>query len=203
MWSRAKTVPSGVELVELDELRRHLRLGDCNDHDATLLDLLAAAVDYGERCRSEAFLASTWEVRCDSFYESQLVWGDCAQGLRLPVRPLRTVESVQYVDPDGATQTWSSGLYRVHAQGPTGWIEPAYGESWPATRQQTAAVIVTATAGYATTAAGVPEFLRIAVKRLVAEWFEHREATVTGTINTPLPMSVESLFDVDRLSNFG
>lgn len=202
MWSIKRTVEPVVELVELEELRRHLRLGDVNDHDATLLDLLLEAVRTCEVDRDETFLEATYRLRCDSFFENHLCYRG---GLRIPgpAKPLLAISSIQYVDTAGVTQTLSSALYRVHTDDPYGWVEPEYGQSWPSVRSEANAVTITLTAGYGAAATDVPPFVRLAVKRLVAEWFEHREATVTGTINTQLPMSVRYLLDVNRVAGIG
>ncbi|SEB79245.1 head-tail connector protein [Rhodobacter sp. 24-YEA-8] len=41
---------------------------------------------------------------------------------------------------------------------------------------------------------------RILVKMLVGHWFENREAVITGTISTKLPLSAESLIERLRVS---
>ena len=54
-------------------------------------------------------------------------------------------------------------------------------------------------AGYGTAVTDVPEGLRLAVLKLLAHWFEHREEVIVGTTVAKLPMSVESLIGKHRI----
>jgi uncharacterized phiE125 gp8 family phage protein len=47
--------------------------------------------------------------------------------------------------------------------------------------------------GYGAAATNVPPALRQAMLLLIAHWFENREAVVTGTIATTIPLSARSL----------
>jgi gp6-like head-tail connector protein len=64
---------------------------------------------------------------------------------------------------------------------------------------------VTYVAGYPPTdddppdyAANVPASFKVAMKLLIGNWYENREATVTGTINTTLELAVRQLLDFFR-----
>ncbi len=77
--------------------------------------------------------------------------------LRLP--PLQTVTAITYVDTDGTTQTLAANQYVVDANSKPARIAPAYGLSWPATRDLENAVKVRFVAGYGT-AADVPACIK-------------------------------------------
>jgi len=46
----------------------------------------------------------------------------------------------------------------------------------------------------------VPGPIKVAMKLLIGNWFQNREATVTGTINTTLDLAVEMLLTQYKLS---
>ena len=68
--------------------------------------------------------------------------------IRVPRSPLRSVESIRYLDTDGQQQTLDTARYRIDTDSEPGRIVPAWGESWPAARALIASVTVAYTAGY-------------------------------------------------------
>jgi uncharacterized phiE125 gp8 family phage protein len=54
-------------------------------------------------------------------------------------------------------------------------------------------VAVEYTAGYGDTAADVPAPLRQAMLLMIGHWYEHREAVITGSISTGLPLAARAL----------
>lgn len=253
-----QTVPPYTEPVSLAELKEWLRIDDA-DQDATLLSLARGARDYVEGATGRQLVAATWRLTLDGWPGSRR--------LRLPRAPLVSVGAVSYVDADGATQTWSSSLYRVDLTPTLGTVEPAYTEYWPTLRGVSGAVNVTFVAGHAApfsvvaatdvltvrgrtvadgdvfrlsnsggalpaglaadtdyyvvqttggtfklsltaggaavdvTGAGsgthflgeVPDGMKAAIKLLAAHWFRTREAVITGTSATEVPLAVQSL----------
>jgi uncharacterized phiE125 gp8 family phage protein len=172
----------------MDEVRAHLSLVDDN-HDTHLRRLLAAAVEVAERWTGRALLQQTWRLAIDAF-------PSCGrQEIVLPRPPLISITSVEYVDENGTLQTLSSSGYNATADREPARIEPAYNETWPATRYEREAVRVTYVAGYGTTAADVPEAIRHAILLMAAHWFVQREPVVTGAIATEIPMSAAFLLD--------
>lgn len=120
--------------------------------------------------------------------------------VRLPKAPLVAVESLAYVDTNGAAQTWAAANYLVAPSDPgpppsAGWVELAYGISWPTARAQGNAVTVTFTAGFGLTAASVPADLRMAMLLLIGHWYEARGAVVVGTISKEVELAYTSLVD--------
>ena len=90
----------------------------------------------------------------------------------LPLPPLQSVQSVQYLDTNGTLQTWSSSNYQVITSNYPGYIKPVSG--YPATMQNTSeAVTVVFTAGFPTSSA-VPELYKTAIKLLTSWHYENR-----------------------------
>lgn len=118
----------------------------------------------------------------------------------VPLAPLQRVVSITYVDPAAIVQTWDPSLYQVSApSGPhatRGKIQPAYGVSWPVTRCQLDAVVITFEAGYGNTAASVPQMLRRANLLIAGDFYNNREATIV----TDRRVTVQELpYGVDQI----
>ena len=139
------TAPT-VEPVSVAEAKAHLKV-DISDDDALIGALITAAREECEHLTDRAIAEQTLELSLDAFP---------AAGIKLPRPPVSAITSVEYIDIDGAPQALSGpDYYFDDAQEPC-WILPAYGESWPSTRDDANAVIVTYEAGYA----NCPEALR-------------------------------------------
>lgn len=79
-------------------------------------------------------------------------------------------------------------------------IAPAYGTSWPSTRPQREAVQVVYVAGYGA-ASDVPANVRQAILLQVGHMYANREAVVTGTIATTIPLAVRSLLGASEVGH--
>lgn len=133
---------------------------DASDLDADITAMLADATRLVEHETGLALMPQTWQLTLDAFPACDLV---------LTRPPVASVTSVQYVDTLGTLQTLAPGAYTLNtasAYGPAR-VTPAYGTSWPATRDQASAVIVTYVAGYPD-ATSVPSQLKRQVKIFVA-----------------------------------
>lgn len=181
--SRLVYVSGSQEPVSLAEVRQHLRIdADDTSQDVVMQALIAAARDHVEQVTRSALGVQTWQWIANGFPDEDT--------LALGKPPLTSVTSITYVDTNGATQTWAASNYVVWP-GLPGQVRLAYDASWPSVREQPASVTVTFEAGY--TAATLPPSLRAAILLLVGHWFEQRQAVVTGTIATEVPLTVQAL----------
>ena len=157
-----------------------------SDEDATVTALVAAATTYLDGWTGilgRALVTQSWAVDRPCF----------GRRMPLPLAPVQSVTSVTYFDSDGAEQTWSTENYRLHTSAAGGpYIEVLEGVSVPGVSDRDDAVTVQFLAGYGA-ASAVPMAIRQAALLLIGHWFEHREAAVTGTIATELPMAVAAL----------
>ncbi|MBL4802636.1 MAG: phage head-tail connector protein [Emcibacter sp.] len=157
--------------VTLQQVKAWLRLDD-NESDAEILSLMFAATTRAEEITRRPFI--------NRQYVDKL---DCFPSIICPSEVfLRSVDSIEYVDSDGADQTLVPDQYLVDLGGKfkQGRIVPAYGLSWPSTRRQLSAVAITYTAGYGPDWNAVPEHVRIAICYLVGHYFHNREIVGTG-----------------------
>lgn len=168
--------------VSVGELRSDRRISG-TQHDARLEQLIAAATEYAEGFTRRVLVKRTFRVTIDDGFPRYAVV--------IPRVPLVSVESVAYVDGDGATQTLDPSAYRVLVDREPGNVVPVYGGSWPATRCTEQAVTIDCTAGYAN-AAAVPPEIRRAILMLAGHWFENAEDVVVGTIASKVPRAVDA-----------
>lgn len=153
-----------------------------DEHDGTIGDMIAGAVghlDGYSGVLGRALVEQTWVLHLDHFPTTP------NQRIRLPLPPLIGVEEIAYIDPDGVDQVLDAGLYKVLA-GERSQVEPAYGETWPATRRESRAVSIKFTCGWAVPAVAATwptKFapIRRALLLIVGDLYENREAQVVST----------------------
>lgn len=174
------------EPITLEEAKVHCRVDpDITEDDEYLRALIAAARDKIERDMDLSLVKQTWRLSFDRFP---------AWEIRIPRSPLIAVTTLKYYDTSGTLTTLSSSTYEVDTDSRPSRIQPAWGYSWPATRNRTSAVQVTFTAGFGTSAASVPAGLRQAVKLLVSHWYTYREPVLaTGAVAASMPLSYDAL----------
>lgn len=177
---KVTTAPS-VEPVTVAEAKTQLRI-DGSSEDTLIGNYITVARQTLEVLMRRAFITQTITLKYDSFPTEIL----------LPRPPAIAVTSIQYVDTDGATQTWSSSEYTVDSQIEPASIVPAYDEDYPNTRAEPNAVTVVYTAGYGTSTTDVPESIRLAIRLLVGSYYENREATSIAKVND-LPLGIQML----------
>lgn len=180
------TVAPTVEPVTIAEAKAGITVEHEID-DKLIGRLIRTARDHVERV--------TWRQLCPATYQLRLREFPCA-GILLPRPPLIYGEAddleITYFDENNEPQTLDPERYQVDQDLEPATIEPAWGTDWPSTYDRPGAVTVTFQAGYAS-AAAVPESLREAVVKLVGHWYANREAIVTGTIASELPLMVAAL----------
>lgn len=135
------TAPLAEPLLKAD-VKAALRI-DATDLDDVVDSLIVAARMHIEAICRRALVRQVRRLVLDAFpgctdrYE-----------IRLPVAPLRAVESITYLDLDGVEQTLAASAYRVDAVSEIPRIVPAYNTDWPDTYGVPNAVTVTYSAGY-------------------------------------------------------
>jgi len=158
--------------VKLD-VKVHLRLdAPTPEVIACLNNLIKAARRWAENFTSRFFIEQTWDLLLPNGFPNSASYTLSSNEIRIPRVPLKAVGGithVKYLDTAGVQQTLVAGTdYVVAARGEAAIILPAYGKSWPATRQWIDAsgnypVEVRFIAGYGTTGTTVPENYRQAM----------------------------------------
>lgn len=167
--SLRQTVAPAAEPLTVAEVGLFLRLTSAVQvlDQADLERIIAAARANCEQHSERQLITATWKLTLDSFPAG-------AGGIILPRPKLQAVSSVAYTDENGGSQTLDSSLYSVDTENEPGWILPAYGEDWPATRAQANAVAITYTAGYGDDAADVPDELKALMLAEIQQRYDNR-----------------------------
>lgn len=191
---QSRTVVQPVEEpVSLAEAKQHLRV----DHDADdtlIMRLIATARVDCENTARRCFVTQTRELVFESWPTSP--------GFRLPMPPLQSIESITYKDQDGATQTYPASSYFVYPNIEPGSVVLKLNASWPSVQLAPGpAITCRYVAGYGL-AVAVPEHYKSAMLLMIGHLYENREAVITGTVATALPLAVESLLTQERMDWF-
>jgi len=191
MWDRLSLVTGPTaDPVLLADAKLHLRV-DYSDDDALIASLVDSAVGMidGPDGIGYALQPQTWLMTLDGFNEYDYAARD-ARGterwngrtdnrIRVPLRPVVSIDAVQYLDTDGNEQTLADENYRVSIQGGVGILTPVV--AWPVPLDTPGAVRIEFTAG-----AGTPAALRAAILLMVGHLYENREAVAQNMAEVPL-----------------
>lgn len=170
------------EPITLNDVKAQSRITSL-DEDEYLVALIAAARDKIENYLSMQFCTATWNLTLDAF----------ANPIELPRWPLKTIDSIKYLDANGVEQTLAATTYEAVTNVTPGLVRLAYLKTWPSIRSYPDAVRIRYTAGYGATSSTIPARAKQALRLLVAHWYESREPVVTGTIIADVPESYKSL----------
>ena len=152
---------TGQEPVTEQELRDWARIPD-DDSTTFVNDLIKRAREFVENLSWRQIVRASYRQTFDCLHDT----------LELYRPPLIAVTTLQYLDTDGAWQTFSD--YAADTDSEPGRITPAYGESWPTIGKTAGAVKIEFVAGYATPSE-VPGSLRQAVLQVATQWWRGQE----------------------------
>lgn len=146
-----QTVAPAADPISLAEAKAHLRVEIPDEDELVIKPNIKAARKYAEDETGMQLVAATFKLTLDGFPgEGRNGDGGIDDGWRvyLPSPPLQSVSSVQYTDTAGTVTTLAATEYRVDITRMPGVIEPAYGKTWPTSRDQVGSVTITYVAGY-------------------------------------------------------
>jgi uncharacterized phiE125 gp8 family phage protein len=157
-----RTTEPSVEPFDLAEAKAHLRVDD--DAEDDLIEALITTVRQACEDRIErTLITSTWLYEADYMNVR----------MRLPMGPVQSVASVQYLDTDGVLQTLADTEWQFTA----GILMPAHNKVWPLRICQPGAARITYTAGYGDAASAVPKPYIAWMKLALTDLFENRGAS--------------------------
>lgn len=191
-----------IEPISLIEAKNHLRVdSDFTADDNLISGLITAARQEAEHICRRALITQTWKLAIDYFPAPNMnvssanwygpQWGiapgplsvvrqDGITGyeIYLPMATLISVDSVEYIDQNGHQQTLNPSAYKVDTFSSPARLVPAYGTTWPGTRNEINAVIVTYQCGYGPAPSDVPQPIKQWMQLRIAALYENRESDV-------------------------
>jgi uncharacterized phiE125 gp8 family phage protein len=182
------TVGPAQEPLSIEECRDQVRV-DGTDYDADLVRFLKAARQRAERMTGLRLITQTVQLTADGFgggYHDR-------PGVELPVAPIQSVDQVSYLSDEATWTVLDPAEYRLVTTCEPMQLAPAYRKAWPGVFESVQSVRVTATVGFGSAPADVPEDIRQAVALLLGHYFAHREAVVAGITAAPLPLGVSDM----------
>lgn len=191
-------------VMTLAEAKLHLRV-DFDTDDELILGLIEAATLQAEAYCGAAFCARDYLMTLGAFpglgsgsfgpdrdgEEFKPRWGSTGRPARytsaiyLPVHPLLSVSSIQYLDTDNVLQTFDAASYVVVTTGVPPFVVPVSTVCWPAVYSHPEAVRISFRAGFAT----IPQNIVAAVKLYLGHLYEHREEVTPG-VGAPNPVQI-------------
>ncbi|WP_316858037.1 phage head-tail connector protein [uncultured Cohaesibacter sp.] len=152
--------PPALEPVSLAEIKAYLKL-DIDKEDDLLRAFLTAARVHLEHLTGHHFITQTWRL---------LLEGPLGETFRLPLQPVTDIVAAAVVDIEAnITSLDVTGLSIFQAQDPA--ILANIDGFLLASNQRLQLDVET---GFGPAAEDVPEPLRLAIKMVVAEWYERR-----------------------------
>lgn len=197
---------SAVQPFTTAQMKQHLRVTSSTTEDDAEIDRLTLAA----REQVESYTGRSMMKQQVTLKLSRFPHG-IHERIYLPRPPLRSVSSITYIEnTSGTTSTWASSDYEVHTTPQPGFVSLGRNDEWPSDIETTVAdpVTVTYLAGFATSTGqdvgphGVYQRMRQALALTVGNWYENREAVITGTIGTALPQSAKWLLDGLKVGSY-
>jgi uncharacterized phiE125 gp8 family phage protein len=176
--------PSVEAPISLDDARLQCQIdADITDEDDLIEGYINAATDYCERYLGCPLMTQEWMYK-----------GDFSKITALKPN-LLSIESVEYIDNDGAIRRLSPGDYYVDIASPVGEIHLLrQAPSVKAYHPQP--VSISFTCGFGN-AAAIPESIKQCIRLLVSHWFRNRE--LSGAISSDIAETATSLLNQYRL----
>lgn len=184
--------PPAVEPLTAAEVRAHAR-EDQTTQDTLIESYIVAARLLFERRTSRQLTTATWALTLDAFPSAVI---------SLERNPVQSVTSIAYTDSVGDAQTLDAAKYVLDATREPARITLAYGQNWPDTYSQAAAVVVTFAAGYGDAASDIPEDIRVALRQMCTLWYNLAREAVAFKPATVLPACFASIIHDYRPKRF-
>lgn len=178
------TAGPSTEPISLAEAKAHCRV-DSDVEDTLVASLILAARMHIERSLDVALIEQGWSLYLDAWPDRPLV--------KLPLAPVISLDAVRLYSPTDSNITLDPSLFFLDGAGSRPRLVRRDAQAWPMPGRNANGIEIAFTAGYGPTADDVPMPIRLAIKMLVAHWFEAREPVLPGQEANALPLGVASL----------
>jgi len=185
IWGREQTVPPAAPAILAADAKLYGRIHQASD-DATVDRLITLATEFVFERTERQLITATWLLTRRRFPASSLT------AIVLPIYPVSSVTSVQYVDTAGLLQTWDAAEWKLNKRTEPATIQPAYGQTYPITRDEEEAVRITAVCGHGAASADVPALHKQPLFELVNYWYSNRGSVSPPTIDGSFAPTIDA-----------
>lgn len=175
----------------------HLRCANGSAEDDKVTRLIRTSYRQAERATQRALIPQTKALVMSRFPPGAGV-------IVVPRPPLLSIEEIAYVDPDGVEQTLIGSPEEYNVRTPAGphavhgTIWPLYDATWPETRTQPDAVVITFRCGYALAGspavADIPEDILDGRLLMIGELYKQRSESVHAFNQNPAIIRARDLW---------
>lgn len=186
-WNALSLVEAAAEpLISMEDAKAHLGLGEFDDVDDSLNELIAAATNMieGPDGAGLALVTQTWRASLDGLPSS----------ISIPLTPVQEIVSITYLDTAGDVQTIAPTDYHVDVDRTPALV--AFLKRPSDIANVPGCVKLTFTAGYGS-ADQTPAMARHAVRLLIGSWFKTRENDSEAPL-TEVPFGVTRILNQIR-----
>lgn len=167
--SRLTFVSGGAAALSAAEAKTHARISTSAE-DTLIGNYCLAAQRWIERETSLSLSTAVWRLTLPDFPHDDRI--------EIPRGPLVNVLSVAYVDTAGDAQTMDSGDLLAWTNRMPGHVQLSPDAAWPSTAPGSE-ITIDVTVGYAT----LPDLWQLALRVLVATWYQQREDYQSGQVD--------------------
>jgi uncharacterized phiE125 gp8 family phage protein len=188
------TAPTAYPITVAD-VKSHAVISIAEDDNLIGNILIPAATEYAQAMQKRQLMLATWRLSIPCF-----PLGD--EVIELPLPPLVSVTTIDYVDSTGVVTNVNATIYSANTDCEPGRITLAYGQSWPTARDGVGDVVrVTYIAGYGTTnvlaAAAIPANTKLGILMDCAERYRNRGDDPMGFVSENARRSIDALLMQD------
>lgn len=184
MWG--PTVVTGTapeQPLSMEEVVAHCRAPEDGTDDGILTGCISAAAGMVESMTGARLVTQTVITKADD-------WADLAN---LPIAPVQSITSIDYLDTDGEEQSLPSEDYTARLEGLEPSVRLPHGVTWPALLPGSQ-ITLTCVVGYGAPGEQPPTVLH-ALKIIVGDLYAFRESAQIGSVAGRIPSlaTVEAL----------
>lgn len=198
LWTIEEPVPGSpiTEPLSLTEVKAQVEV----ESSETYWDTLLTALTIAARRKVEG--DTGYPLVSRGFVQYMNRW-PCEDSIRLRRNPVTAVASVVWTDSANAPHTMVLDTdYELDLKSKPARVNLPANGSWPGGQlKRTNPIAITFTAGYGATAPERPTHLLL-MRLLISHWFQFRGAVTDQTLKE-VPLSYQSLLDLDRSVYFG
>jgi len=188
-----QTADAALEPLSLSDAKLHCYI-DISATDSLVTALIAVARRWVEQFCLNSLITQSWTVKYDYRDTLEGTW-ILKRGIRLPQSPIQSITAITTYDKDNNATVFDSSNYRL--SGDRVILNDA--DEWPTNLRLFDCLQIDFKAGFGDAAINVPPNIILAMKMLIAQWYEQRGAItddmmMKGNIQMlPVPFGVTAL----------